>query len=96
MVMVQEWNFTWPLLSPGATLGRILEETYYSVIDIWSGNSKSCKKIKHSCTVYSVHKSYNPLVIVHRCTRAKYYKGKSKKKSKHTTKSTRSCSFQIC
>ena len=21
MVMVQEWNFTWPLLSPGANLG---------------------------------------------------------------------------
>ena len=23
MVTVQEWNFTWPLLSPGATLDQI-------------------------------------------------------------------------
>ena len=30
-----------------------------------------------------------------RCTRTIYYEGESKKKSKHTTKSTTSSSFQI-
>ena len=36
------------------------------------------------------------LFYKHRCTRTNYYEVKSKKKSKHTTKSTKSSSFQIC
>ena len=43
MVMVQEWNFTWPLLSPGANKGAII---WYIFCKKFKNSSKEIDDIK--------------------------------------------------